>query len=140
MKIGLLERAKSHVGMVVFFWGFLSSVVAGGWTLYDRFSTDVELMDHNMNPLAHPGLIKDMTDRVSALELGYRKVEGGYEPIYDDIAFVAERYVRLIASDEETDRQKKARAGDRAVMRFRAYLHEHKGTSIQTAVNEALER
>lgn len=134
-RLGFLDQIKGHIGTVTAIGGFLATVVTGGWTLYDRMATDQELMNHNMSDAAHPELMRDLEERVTALENGFKKTESGYVPIREDLVYVAERLLRLMAADFEPDRRKKMDAGDEAVQTFRAKLHE--GATVQKAMYEA---
>lgn len=135
-RVGLLDQIKSHLGTVTAIGTFIATVATGGWTLYNHLATDPELMDHNMSSTAHPMLLRDLEERVEALEGGFKKTEAGYVPIREDLAYVAERFVRLMAADAENDRRKKMEAGDEAVQTYRAAIRE--GATIQKAVYEAL--
>jgi len=133
---GFLDQVKSHIGTLTAIGTFVATVVTGGWTLYSHITTDPELMDHNMSSTAHPMLLRDLDERITALEGGFKKTEAGYMPIREDLAYTAEIIVRLVAADAESDRRKKMRAGDEAVRTYRATLRE--GATIQKAVYEAL--
>lgn len=135
-KIGILKTLSSHIGALTAISGFVATIATGGYALYDRMTTDQELMDHNMSSSAHPSLLRDLEERVTALEGGFKKTESGYVPIREDLAYVAERFVRLMAADAEPDRRQAARAGEEAVQTYRAFLRE--GATIQKAVYEAL--
>lgn len=133
---GVLDRLKAHVSAVMAIGTFASAVVGGAWVAYSHFATDEELMSHNMNYMAHPLMMKDLVERVDALEQGQKKMADEQRRQYDDLSYVAERYVRLVAADSEPDRRKAAWAGERAVQDFRALVH--RGSSVQDAVHEAL--
>lgn len=135
---GFLDQIKSHIGTATAISTFIATIVTGGWTLYNHMATDPELMDHNVSDHAHPTLMRDFEERVSALENGFKKTESGYVPVREDLAYVAERLLRLMAADGEPDRRKKKDAGDEAVQTYRAQLRE--GATVQKAMYEALHR
>lgn len=134
-RLGFLDQIKGHIGTVTAIGGFLATVATGGWTLYDRMATDRELMDHNMSSTAHPAMLRDLEERVNALENGFKKTESGYVPVREDLAYVAERLLRLMAADGEMDRRRKMERGEEAVQTFRAKLRE--GATVQKAMWEA---
>jgi hypothetical protein len=133
-----LEQIKSHIGIVTTIGTFGATLVTGGWTLYDHISTDPELMDHNMSSTAHPAMLHDLEERVAALESGFKKTEAGYVPIREDLIYVAERYVSIVAAENEPDRRIKMRTAGEAVQEFRRMIR--KGSSVQDAVYEATHR
>lgn len=134
----MVDTAKSHAQAFTAITSVLVTLVASVVVAYEHFATDAELRAHDTDPFAHNDRYRDLLGRIERVEALDAARAGVLSANTEDLAYVAERYVRLVAADAEPDRTKRARAGEQAVQDYRALIH--RGQRIQDAVYEALRR
>lgn len=112
-------------GVIGIVWGSISAVAG-------NIVTESKLQEHNVNDKSHPIIVKNLEECEGRVEILSKRVEESHEV---EVA-LGSRLVRIIAADQEVNRNLKAASANYYEQEFRHNIR--KGLTVEEALLESL--
>lgn len=127
MSLADLAKALAAIGTAA------TTAVGVLWGSYNWFTTDAELLEHNLNPKAHTALL----DRVERMEKLAEKLSARGEDTRASTVQIMRRMIRLAAAERERNPSLRKAAADFYEEELEAQLRRD-DVSLEDAFLEAL--